>query len=794
MKVTFDWLKSYVDFDYSPEELVDKLTMLGLEVDSLDYQTWDFDEVVVGEITKKVNHKDSEHLWICEVDVGIRRLTIVCGAPNVMVGQKVPVAPEGTNLPGGKTIQLSNIRGVVSQGTICSEAELGISNRGKGIMVLEDQATVGRKLNEVLGKGEIVIDIDVTPNRPDCLGIIGIAREIAAVTGSSLRKPKIDLSESEHPITDLIKIEIFDSEKCPRYSARFIGNVTVKPSPWWLTQKLEAVGIRAINSIVDATNYVMMETGQPLHAFDYDLIKGKQIIVKTASEGEGFTTLDEKNYTLNAECLMICDGESAIAVGGVMGGLNSEVSDTTKYILLESAYFDPVNIRRTSKFLHVSTEASRRFERGTEPNGVLYALDRVTQLISELSGGTIAKGSIDVYPKPIKSKKIKLRSERVHHLLGIEIPSNVIEKIFSSLELKVSENKTLEVEVPTFRPDLTREADLIEEVARLYGYDNIPADTKAEIELLEPKNFIETFTKNLNNSLISFGFLEVVTYSMISRRYAEIFSENKEIIQLTNPLSEDLSNLRPSLIAGLLNVIRWNINRKNPNLKVFEIGNVFTGKGNSDSDVLETTKVAGALTGFSSQESWASKPKNVDFYELKGYIENLFKRNFINNWHYITYENSFTDKQSLGIEIDNKFLGYLGDIKKQILDEFNIEQSLFVFELDFSILQENVNRNRVYSSLPKFPAIRRDIAMVVDNKIDSELIATEIQKNGGSSLQNVQLFDLYTGKQVGTGLKSLAFNLTFYSLQRTLTEEEVDKQINLVLDVLSKKFSARLRD
>lgn len=791
MKITFDWLKEYVDIDYNPNELVDKLTMLGLEVEALENQSWDFNGVVVGQILKKVNHQESDHLWICEVDIGKRRLSIVCGAPNVMVGQKVPVAQEGSVLPGGKTIQPCNIRGVISQGTICSEAELGISSRSEGVMVLEDQAVIGSKLNQVIGTGEIVIDIDVTPNRPDCLGVIGIAREIAAIAGTALKKPKVSLAESNQPINDLIRIDILDSEKCPRYSARFIGNVTIKPSPWWLTQKLEAVGMRSINNIVDATNYVMLETGQPLHAFDYDLIKDRQVIVKTAVEGEGFTTLDDKSHTLRDYCLMICDAERAIAIGGVMGGLNSEVTDTTKNLLLESAYFDPVNIRLTSKFLNISSEASRRFERGTDPNGTLYALERVTQLIMEFSGGEVAQGFVDVYPRELKPQKIELRPDRVHHVLGTEITRDEIKTILSSLEFGVHEAKNFEVEVPTFRPDVTREADLIEEVARLYGYDNIPADTKATIEQLQPNNLVETFTKNVRNDLISFGFLEVVTYSMISWKYATVFSSDKEIIQLSNPLSEDLSNLRPSLIPGLLNVIRWNINRKNSNLKIFEIGNVFANKNQAG---LESTKVAGAITGSSFVESWETKPKEVDFYELKGYVEELLERNFINNWDFINYENPFTDRQTLGVKINDKFIGSLGEIKKQILQEFDLEKSVFVFEFDFSILRENVNWNRVYSPIPKFPAINRDMALVVNNEINAADIAREIEANGGKFLQQVKLFDVYSGKQVGTGFKSLAFNLTFYSMGRTLTEEEVDKQINLILKELSKKYSARLRD
>ncbi|MFQ5677036.1 MAG: phenylalanine--tRNA ligase subunit beta, partial [bacterium] len=429
MKVTSNWLKSYTDFDLSPEALVYTLTMLGLEVDSLQPIVWDVDGVVVGKVTKKSPHPNADRLSICEVDVGSKSLEIVCGAPNVAEGQKVPVALEGTRLANGVVIKPTSIRGVESQGMICSEVELGISSRGDGIMVLDQDVRPGEEFGNMLEGGDSVIDIDVSPNRPDCFGAIGIARDLAAVLGTALTKPDVHFVEGSKSIAELITIDILDPVKCPRYSARYISNVEIKPSPWWLAQKLEAVGVRSINNVVDVTNYVMMETGQPLHAFDYDLLRGRKINVRTAAAGEKFTTLDNETHTLNSECLMICDGEGPVAIGGVMGGLNSEVSARTKNVLLESAHFDPVNVRRTSKFLGISTEASRRFERGVDPNGTLYALDRAAQLIAELSGGQIAKGHADVYPKKIAPGTLNLRVQRVEQLLGISVPPSEIKLI-----------------------------------------------------------------------------------------------------------------------------------------------------------------------------------------------------------------------------------------------------------------------------------------------------------------------------------------------------------------------------
>lgn len=793
MKVTYSWLKSLVDFDYSPDELVEVLTMLGLEVDSIDNKVWNFDGMVVGQVTNKIAHRNSDKLWICEVNIGDRHLSVVCGAPNVEVGQKVAVAPENSRLPDGTMIRKARIRGVESEGMICSELELGISSRGDEIMVLDDKVEQGRKLQEVLGKGEVIIDIDVTPNRPDCFGVIGIAREIAAVSGTALNKPNPAVREDSSDIHDLISINILDQDKCPRYSARFIGGVEIKPSPWWLAQRLEAVGIRSINNVVDVTNYVMMETGQPLHAFDYALLKGEEINVRTASEGQGFTTLDDRSHSLSSECLMICDSERLVAIGGIMGGLNSEVSDKTRDILLESAYFDPVNIRRTSKYLGVSTESSKRFERGTDPNGTLYALDRAAQLMSELANGTVAKGQVDVYPTPIKPKKVRLRMHRVELLLGKNIPLQQTRTILSKLGLKVEEksNQEFDVKIPTFRPDLTREADLVEEIARVYGYDNIERNTLAVIQQLRPKNLVEDTLRKVESYLISSGASQVVTYCMISKADAEMFSGGRALIRLTNPISEDLSHLRPSLIPGLLNAMRWNINRRNASLSFFEIGTVFQ---KAEDRIVENQQLTAALTGHAIENSWKAESKNYDIYDIKGLASSLLDRNSGASWRFRTYSTSFTNNKTLSLEIDNQFLGFIGEVDRRVLERFEIQQPVFVLDLDFSKFLDAITTQRQFSPIPKFPPISRDIAVVVTDDTESEAVWREIRQNGGEDLMKVELFDVFASEQIGKGLKSLAYNLTFYSLRRTLTDQEVDLQIKAILDSLASKFGARLRD
>jgi len=791
MKFTYNWLKTFVDFDLSADELVHTLTMLGLEVDAMNNVSWEFDGIVVGEVLAKDRHANADKLSVCQVNVGSERLSIVCGAPNVDIGQKVPVARSGTRLPGGMVIKTTEIRGVESQGMICSESELGISNRADGIMVLENNVKPGQKLQEVLGKGDVVIDVDVTPNRPDCFGIVGIAREIAAVTGSPLKKPTLNIKENSAAISDLFKVTILDRDKCPRFTARFIGGVKVGPSPWWLAQRLDAVGIRPINNVVDVTNYVMMETGHPLHAYDYDLLSGKEIVVKTAEDGEEFTTLDEKTHKLNREFLMICDKERSVGIGGVMGGMNTEVSEKTENVLLECAYFNPVSIRRASKKLGYVTEASKRFERGVDPNGLRYALDRAAQLIATLSGGTIAKDAIDEYPNKMQPVRISLRRQRVHDLLGVDIQNKEIQSILSSLDFDVQGEEEFSVTVPTFRPDVTREADLIEEVARLYGYDNIPPDTTATIEQLGSRNVSEIMMGTLRTGLAAIGYSEVVTYSLIRKSYAELFAVGEAPIQLLNPLSEDLSTLRTSLLPGLLETLRWNINRKNTSLKIFEVGTAFT---KNDKRPSESLRLSGAVTGSSLAESWQREEIQQSLYDVKGTAEYLLNRTKVKDWYFSPKESHPITDKTIAVEVEGQNIGFVGEIKKRILDDFDIEQPVFVFDFSFDAFLEHCEWDRKFKAIPRFPPIIRDIAIVVADSIDSESITKEISVNGGEFLQNIRIFDVYKGEQVGAGQKSLALTLTFYSLERTLTEKEVDQQISHILDSLSKKYSARLRD
>lgn len=790
MKVTYNWLKEYAEFDFTPEQLVEKLTMIGHEVDDFSKKEVEFEGVVVGHVLKKEAHPNADKLSLCQVDVGSEELSIICGAPNVAAGQKVPVALNGAKLPGGFKIKKTKIRGIESNGMICSESELKLSNRADGIMVLEDTLEPGTDFKKLAGKSDFLIDIDVTPNRPDCFGVIGIARDIATSAKTELKKPEAVPNESGAEVNDFIKVNILDKEKCPRYSARYIENIKIKPSPLWLVQQLESVGIRSINNVVDVTNYVMMETGQPLHAFDYKFIAGGEIIVRCAKDGEEFTTLDEKSHKLNPEVLLICDKEKAVAVGGIMGGLNSEVSVDTISVLLESAYFNPKNIRRSSKHLSISTESSKRFERGVDPNGVLYALNRAADLIAKLGEGDVAKGCVDVYPDEISPINIKLRTARVELLLGIKIPASEIKSILERLDFVVSGENEFTVEVPTFRPDVTLEADLIEEIARIYGFDNIPADTSCLVEQDESKNGEEDFVQKVKQALISYGFSEAVTFDLVSTEMATAFLTEGEPVKLINPLSEEMAVLRSSLIPSLLNSVRWNINRGEKNLKLFEVG---TRIKKLSGKIIEVATLTAVITGKVVEDTWKNKYQPADFFDLKGIVHRLLQRCRVLKVNFVPFKSEFVTAKALSVKAGELELGHFGELNLNVLKSFAIDQSVFYFEILLDDLRNAAQADIAFTSISKFPPVVRDLAVVLRDEIASGNLVEAVASEGGKLLKGIQVFDVFKGKQLGDGLKSVALNLTFSSMERTLTEGEIDKRIDRILTKLKSEFSAELR-
>jgi phenylalanyl-tRNA synthetase beta chain len=794
LKVTVDWLKKYVDFSQSPDEIAHSLTMLGLEVDSVRQVSFDFEKVIVGKVIDIKKHERKDNLSICQVDVGKEILTLVCGAPNVAVGINVPVALVGARLPGDFVVKAANIHGYDSPGMICSEAELGLSHQSEIIMVLNDKAEIGQDLKKALGRGEVVIEIDLTPNRPDCLGVIGIAREIGALNRSAVKKPAVQLTEStSKKISDVIEVVIKNPESCPRYAARYIEGVKIGTSPRWLIKKLEAIGLRTINNVVDVTNFVMMETGQPLHAFDYDLLEDQKIIVCHARAGEKFTTLDEKEYTLTDTTLLICDGKKPVALAGVMGGLNSEISYQTSNILLESAYFDPINTRKTSKTLGISTDSSQRFERGIDPEGQIYAVERATQLIYELAGGKIAKGHIDCYPNPIPKINIKLRIDRVNHLLGTSISREEIVDILNRLEFKTKiDNHVIHVDVPTFRVDIEREVDLIEEVARIYGFDRIDEEIYSNIALIQPDNNLEKFNQLLRDILFGMGYNEVLTHSLINHNWTEKFSDYP-FIQLRNPISEDLGTLRTSLIPGLLQVVKWNKNRYLNDLKLFEIGNIFYWLNKNHTSHHEKQKISLVRTGNTSSKNWLEKERSSTFYDLKGDIFSLLDKLKINKFRCKGASLKFLDNRALELSVNGKNLGYIGALSSKILNVLDIEDDIFIAELDCQTIFDKYYWDKKFKQIPKFPGIRRDLSILIDQQIPVEEVEKIFWQSGGKFLKSVNLFDFYKGKQIAQNQKSLAFSLAFYSLERTLTEKEVDSDVEFIIQNLKSKLNAQLR-
>ncbi len=790
MKASYNWLKDYVDLDLDPYELAEKLSLIGFEVEEVIEQRLDYPNVVVGKVLKVEKHPNADKLSLCQVDVGGEVLAIICGAPNVAEGQVVPVAKVGAQLPGGLKIRKAKIRGVESVGMICSEEELGLADKSDGIWVLNDDIPIGKPLAEALQfETDYIFDIGVTPNRPDALGHIGLAREIAAITGKPLRKPQPHFSETTPEAASVVGVEIQTPQSCPRYAARVIRNITVGPSPTWLKRRLEAVGMRAINNVVDVTNYVMLETGQPLHAFDLAKIAGPKIIVRESTPGETFVTLDEKEHTLPEGTVLICDAEKPVAIGGIMGGLNSEVSETTTDVLLESAYFRPESIQLSARALGISTEASQRFERGTDPNGVRYAQDRATQLLSELAGGEVLQGAVDVYPNPIVPVEIELKTDQINTLLGTRLSTEQMADILRSIEFEV-EGTT--VRVPTFRPDVTRTADLAEEIARLYGLDNIPAATETRMPYHVPVNERDRFVDELKNILTGFGVQEVLTNSMINKTLWEKLT-GETIYPILNPISGDMSGMRNTLVLSLLNVVQHNINRQISDLRIFEINRIFKHPGNLNELPTEELKIAIALTGNRDPELWYSSRQSVDFFDIKGLAEALMDKISLDYFEFIYYDNFAVSEEALGIQINKEVVGYLGSIRQEVLDAFDIEQPVYVLEVDVDALLRHRNTDKKYEAIPRFPFVERDLAVVVDAELAAEKLIATARKAGGKFLQSISVFDVYRGKQVPEGKKSVALRFVFQSRERTLTEEEINQTMDAIFRKLQEEWGATLR-
>ncbi len=792
MKVTLNWLKEFVDFDYSPDELAHKLTMAGLEIEECFQARRAFRGVKVGKIIESDPIEGSDHLSACVVDTGGQTVNVVCGAPNAHKGLMAPIATVGARLDNVQ-ITARKIKGVPSEGMLCSEAELGLSERADGLMELPADTQIGTDLTHFLGQPDYIFDIFVTPNRADCQSVMGIARVIAAINNGKFSRPEIPWHEKDISGENPVQVSIKNSHRCARYSGRFIENIRIYASPFWLAERLYNVGVRAINNVVDITNYIMMETGQPLHAFDFDLLEGGEIIVRTAQKNERFTTLDEKHHVLDENALLICDAVKPVALAGMMGGQNSEVNAETSRVFLESAYFEPIGIRKSAKQLDIFTESSRRFERGVDPNGTIYAMNRAAFLMTRLADGKIVGQAGDHYARKIVPVTIDLNAGRVNRLLGTSCKTEDMSRILASIELDVEQinEQDLRVTVPTFRPDLTRPADLIEEVAINLGYDAIPSHLTAEINQLQTANPKDKFHDDLRRQLVALGLQETVSINLMPEKDAGFYLPAKSsLVHVVNPLSADLAVLRPSLLASLLSIVGYNRNRQNYTTRLFQIGNVAW----KTEKYVEKIQVAAVLAGKRSEATWFGKETPFDFFDIKGLAMALLDRLGIHNVALESSTGRIWDAESVAVLAGGELIGSFGKMSDEACRLAKIKTNdVFAFDFDFGPLYRLTRVDKKFETISRFPSVPFDLAIIVDQEVSVAQIEKAIWTAAGPYLRQMRIFDFFTGEQIGTGKKSIGFSLTFSSKERTLDEESVEQSIKKVLAHLKKECGAELR-
>lgn len=793
MKITLNWLREFIDFDWDAAELEKRLTMSGLESESLVDLGDRYRGVVVGHVVGCSNHPRADRLSVCQVDIGAPDLAkIVCGAPNVAAGQKVAVILPGHTLPDGTGIERTSIRGVESEGMICSEVELDLGTDAEGILVLPAACRVGAQFAEAASFDDTVLEFEVTPNRPDCLSVVGIAREVRALTGAELRPPEEAPPESGESVAASASVEIEDAAGCPRYVCRVVRGVEIGPSPVWMQRRLQAVGMRPINNVVDATNFAMLELGQPLHAFDLATIPDGTVVVRRARRGERLRLIDGRDCGLDESILVIADCQRPIALAGIMGGAETEVTGRTTDILLESAYFFPERVRAGARRLGLGTEASARFERGTDWELPPLASDRAAGLLAELTGGIVAPGRIDAYPFPLQRPRIPLRTKRVNALLSTRLRAPDCKRILELLGCDVEpQDGTLQVTVPGFRPDLQREVDLIEEVGRIYGYDRIEASSslRGPLENTVVSDF--EIQQGFRQRLTAAGADEVVTSTIVDRDWAT-WDGLPAAPSLANPATAS-DVLRSSLIPSLADVARHNWNRRAHTVCIFEIGKCFFGgEPVAGSRHTETLRLGGLWYGLGTNTSWRGENRQVDFLDLKGLVETL-TGDLDSGFHKGTHP-LMRVGHCAGVRIAGKRAGNFGECSRTLREAFDLPEPVYIFELDFEVLGTAWRaRGGAFRSPPKFPPVERDLAIVLDESVPAGDVIAAVRQVDPELIESVELFDVYTGDQVKGGDKSLAFNLRLRSAERTLQDREADEVIARVLAHLGGTFGVRLR-
>jgi phenylalanyl-tRNA synthetase beta chain len=801
MKISYRWLREHVEVDLRPEAVADRLVNAGIEVAEVSPLVAGLSGVVVAEIEaveRELGQSPAGYrLTLCRVVTADQKYLVVCGAPNATPGARAAFAPPGAALPGGRTVQAISIRGQRSEGMLCSEKELGLGEDEAGILLLPRDAPLGTDLVAALGLDDWILEVEITPNRPDCLSVVGIAREVAALTGAPLRMPSTVVREGKTEVSALASVLVEAPDLCPRYTARVITGLSVGPSPLWLAQRLRSVGLRPINNLVDVTNYVLWELGHPLHAFDYDALRGHRIVVRRARAGERITTLDGQDRALTESMLLIADAERGVGLAGVMGGANSEVTAGTTTVLLESAYFDPVATRRTSRALGLSTEAAYRFERGADIEGLREALDRAAQLIADLGGGIVARGVLDQYPSRRARPRFSLRFSRIRRLVGNCPPREELLRILRGLGFTASDRGgSLEVEVPSFRRDLIMEDDLVEEVIRVWGYERIPSTLPSGALALTRLPPALRQVGLVRQALVGAGLSEVITMSLVDPDRLRLLGwdpASPELLTLRNPLSQERSVLRPTLAVGLLETLAGNLHRQIPDLHCFEVGRVFRS-GGPERLAREEMRVAVALTGLRGPRSWFGGRERVDLYDAKGIVELLLETLGLEGIEVRPVAVPLLEEGRAGeVVVLGEPVGTFGEVALPTREAFDLANPVYYADLSLDRLRSLSRRPLTYRALPRFPAVQRDLALVVPQEVSASEVGRAILEGQDQILRSVMLFDVYTGDQIGAGRKSMAYTLIYQADDRTLTDAEVNRLHEQILARLRERFGAEVR-
>ncbi len=794
MLVSYKWLQDYVHIPWDPEELASRLTMSGLEVEGISPLAPDLAGVYVGLVVEAEQHPNADSLKLCSVDVGQQgTYSIVCGAPNVAKGQTVAVALEGAKLPGGLEIKPTEIRGVLSKGMICSQEELGISDDHDGIWVLPEGLMPGQPIVSALDLDDVILDVSVYANRPDCMSVLGVAREVAALTGGELRMPQVDYVEIDTPVTERTNVTVEDSQLCPRYTAALLEGVSLGESPLWMQLRLKGAGMRPINNVVDITNYVMLETGQPLHAFDFEQLAEGRLVIRKAKPGEKMQTLDEVERELSPEMLLICDAQDPKCVAGVMGGLDSEVTEQTTTILLETANFASLNIRRTSRALGLSSESSARFEKGIDPSGTLFASKRAIHLLQKLAQVRVYAGHIDVDSSSKEPTIIDLPLEEVDRLLGVAVPQKNSREIMERLEFVVEpvSPELWRVRVPSHRPDVKVAADLIEEIVRIWGLENLPSTLPADTSSSGGQSTRATVADQIRSVLVGAGIQEALTYSFgRSDNNDRLLRFNQPMMMVQNPISEDLAGLRHSLLPGLLTAIGLNASRQQTRVALFEIGANYVGPVPVTKQPLEEMQLSLALWGQRNPMSWGLAEEDYDFYDLKGILELLLPQSEL-VWK--KGENpSYHPGRQGSVRLGDQEVVVYGEVHPGVLRNFKISGRVYAAEIKLEQIVDLFISTPSFRSLPKYPGVDRDLAFVVDKSQGVGDLMEHLKELGGELLQDITIFDVYEGKSIAEGKKSVAFSLRFQG-DRTLTDDEINVIMERCVQGLHLKFGAEIR-